>query len=172
MPVLLTAASYVTSTAPKEDLAKYTIHEQLLAESVKREIENALRFVDAADRAPLSMANDEIYQFDLPPLDGLLYGGQRGHPSDDPLGVSDHDSGPCLRLEDARYGFRFDITKINTLAHLIGTPKSDGSGPYSLKDINPLCRLYEVKVHIFKLANPKTRILTIVFRTTARRRNA
>jgi hypothetical protein len=50
-----------------------------------------------------------------------------------------------------QFAFSFDIRKINTLAYLVGTPKPDGSGPYTMTDLEPMVKLYEFRIHVFRM---------------------
>lgn len=51
-----------------------------------------------------------------------------------------------------QFAFSFDVKKINTLAYLIGTPKP-GGGTYTITDLEGLVKLFEFRIHVFRLAN-------------------
>jgi Tfp pilus assembly protein PilV len=51
-----------------------------------------------------------------------------------------------------QFAFSFACKKINTLAYLIGTPKP-GGGNYTLADLEGIVKLFEFRVHIFRLAS-------------------
>jgi len=63
-----------------------------------------------------------------------------------------HDSVQANDYSDPyhQFSFSFDIRKINTLDYLVGTPKPDGSGNYSLGDLENLVKLYEFRIHVFR----------------------
>ena len=54
-----------------------------------------------------------------------------------------------------QYAFSFDIRKVNTLEYLIGKPNPDKPGEnYKVEDLDPLCKLYEFRINIFRVATP------------------
>jgi competence protein ComGC len=54
-----------------------------------------------------------------------------------------------------QYAFSFDMRKINTLEHLVGKPNPDKPGEnYKVDDLDPLCKLYEFRINVFRVATP------------------
>lgn len=49
-----------------------------------------------------------------------------------------------------QFGFSFSVMKINTMSYLIGTPKP-GGGNYTEADCEPLCKLYEFRINVFRI---------------------
>ncbi len=54
-----------------------------------------------------------------------------------------------------QFAFSFDVRKINTLAYLIGTAKP-GGGTYQVADLEGIVKLFEFRIHIFRLSNNST----------------
>ncbi|MBI2931042.1 MAG: hypothetical protein HYY16_05275 [Planctomycetes bacterium] len=52
-----------------------------------------------------------------------------------------------------QFAYSFDVRKINTLEYLLGTPKPTG-GNYALVDLDPLVRVWEFRIHTFRLMQP------------------
>jgi len=50
----------------------------------------------------------------------------------------------------AQFAFSFRVRKVHTLAWLEGKPKPDGK-PYELSDLDPISKLYEFQIIIFRL---------------------
>lgn len=50
-----------------------------------------------------------------------------------------------------QFAFSFEVEKVNTLRHLVGTLKPYGNGDsYTEADLEPLSKLYEFQIHIFR----------------------
>jgi len=49
-----------------------------------------------------------------------------------------------------QFAFSFQVRKVHTLAYLEGTTKPDGR-PYTLDDLDPLSKLYEFRIIIFRV---------------------
>lgn len=54
-----------------------------------------------------------------------------------------------------QFSFSFDVRKINTLAYLIGQPKP-GGGTYGVGDLEPIVKMYEFRIHVFRHASNAT----------------
>jgi type II secretory pathway pseudopilin PulG len=69
-----------------------------------------------------------------------------------------------------QFAFSFDIRKVHTMAHLAGQKKPDGKEQYSDKDFDQMCKLYEVRIHLFRTAGKEHRrlITTVVKRISSR----
>ncbi len=62
-----------------------------------------------------------------------------------------------------QFAFSFDVRKVHTMAHLAGKKKPDGKETYNDKDFNEMCRLYEVRIHLFRTSgNDYRRLITTV----------
>jgi type II secretory pathway pseudopilin PulG len=69
-----------------------------------------------------------------------------------------------------QFAFSFDIRKVHTMQHLVGRKKPDGIQTYSDKDFNEMCRLYEVRIHLFRTSGKDYRrlITTVTKRISSR----
>jgi type II secretory pathway pseudopilin PulG len=152
----------------------------ITAESVAQALTNAIRFAQwnsASGTYDVTLTHDlkyggtyVKYQFPLPKLsDDWVH-----HPGLVPIaagGAYDPESLPAFNLagdpwvysavETVRntndmsdpykmFGFSFAVMKINTMAHLIGTPKP-GGGTYTEADLEPMVKLYEFRINVFRM---------------------
>ncbi|MBI4565106.1 MAG: prepilin-type N-terminal cleavage/methylation domain-containing protein [Planctomycetes bacterium] len=53
-----------------------------------------------------------------------------------------------------QFAFSFRVSKVNTLRHLLDQMKPDGQR-YSEADLDPLCKLYEFQITVFRLIGPR-----------------
>ncbi len=54
-----------------------------------------------------------------------------------------------------QYAFSFAARKVNTLEHLIGKPNPEKPGEtYKVEDLEGLCKLYEFRINVFRVATP------------------
>ena len=63
-----------------------------------------------------------------------------------------------------QFAFSFDVRKIHTLEYLEGTPSPSGQ-PYTREDLEPLVKLYEFRINIFRLqpgSQPDKALLALV----------
>jgi type II secretory pathway pseudopilin PulG len=51
-----------------------------------------------------------------------------------------------------QFGFSFDVRKVHTMQHLIGRKKPDGNTTYNDMDFEEMCKLFEVRIHVFRTA--------------------
>lgn len=152
----------------------------ITAESVSQALTNAVRFAQwnaGSNTYDVTLMHDlkyggtyVKYTFPLPKLTEAWV----HHPGLVPIaagGVYDPENQPAFNLagdpwvysavETVRntndmsdpykqYGFSFAVMKINTMAHLIGTPKP-GGGSYTLADLEPMVKLYEFRINVLRL---------------------
>ena len=119
-------------------------------------------------------SNERIYRFTLPKLveglsnsrDGTPWFHHPGmsnaseSPEDQPAFVMGSDPWVKAELEQVRktdpndplaqFAFAFRVRKVHTLAWLEGKLRPDGK-PYSIEDLEPLSKLYEFQIIIYRL---------------------
>lgn len=124
-----------------------------LAESVRNAMVEAIRSAafDATKRewsATLLLKNPSLrYSFRLPKLEE-----NRHHPGE--ASISPEDAAeklPAFGPFPDGFAFSFSMRKINTLSYLLGTEKPDRSGTYTIEDLDPLTKVYEVRTSMFRL---------------------
>ncbi len=120
----------------------------------------------------LQGATSTIYSFKLPRLPTSAAdwqhhpgGGKAVNPETDPYFDLGGDAWINNSVEKVRsvndptepykqFAFSFDVRKINILEHLLGTqvPGAAGGVVYQVSDLEPLVKLYEFRIHVFRKA--------------------
>jgi len=158
--------------------AMETTQAAISAQSVANALANGVRFANysaATGDWTVTLTHDlnnsgttSIYTFNLPKLtDAWKHHPGNGTPSTNPEVDPEFklagDGWILAAVQEVQvksdptepmkqFAFSFACKKINTLAYLIGTPKP-GGGNYTLADLEGIVKLFEFRIHVFRLAS-------------------